>query len=760
MLALGSYAIASGGEELDSGSGLPPAFVGGLLLPILGAVPDAMVIIFSVVSATDETANSMLAVGMGTLAGSSAILLTLPWVIGVVLGRMQFTVTAVKSALSSGSSGAAANEGATAAEHAAHEPSAALRTRRVSADENPESDSTESSESTTDATEVDEDLPYDSESAADEEDELDDEGAARTAPQPLALAPMPRPRRRSSRSSSAALVLLPAVKVPCCCPWRTLNIRAKRVHSGKEMPPPLRCCPHEPFIKPMRWLWCACPSRRPAMPAAATSAAVSGALAFVARKEGWWTSDFWTLQGVTVYGEVRGVSLLMTSTTLCYLVVQLPVWLFSIPALIEWRQLATRIACFVGMLVCIAQFVVYVVVQCASPKIAAKQMRTHQSNARKRRWLKFQDSNEFRAWRSANLTRKEARANHRAALVKEFKLLEERQQRTAIHTSSKKRRGSTSKTVPAAKLASKDAHAAADAGISMIAVTRPSQLADITEEELERTEDRAVKKQCSRTFDLVAAHLASPERRKSSVDTSVDTSVDLASVILLQKNVDRALGLLSTKLGVAREELEREEIDKVVRRQASRTMKLTLALLCADVTEEPQVAAMLNEQSLHTSFSRWKKLHCAHELHMGIGEWKISHDLPLEEGDMEDASDEPSNQLAGHDGNGNNPFSLEALVGQKIYSIGKAVVMIGVGLALVTLFADAFVAANTSFAEILGISPFFVAVIVVPTVSNAAEIFVSIGSAAKKRRRGLSLLYNTLYVSLSRVETPRGRHYY
>ena len=122
MLALGSYAIASGGEELDSGSGLPPAFVGGLLLPILGAVPDAMVIIFSVVSATDETANSMLAVGMGTLAGSSAILLTLPWVIGVVLGRMQFTVTAVKSALSSGSSGAAANSGAAAAEHAAHAP--------------------------------------------------------------------------------------------------------------------------------------------------------------------------------------------------------------------------------------------------------------------------------------------------------------------------------------------------------------------------------------------------------------------------------------------------------------------------------------------------------------------------------------------------------------------------------------------------------------------------------------------------------------
>lgn len=50
---------------------------------------------------------------------------------------------------------------------------------------------------------------------------------------------------------------------------------------------------------------------------------------------------------------------------------------------------------------------------------------------------------------------------------------------------------------------------------------------------------------------------------------------------------------------------------------------------------------------------------------------------------------------------------------------------------------------------LLGINPFFVAVVVVPTVTNAAEIFISIGNAKKKRRRGLTLLFNALYGGVS-----------
>nr|CAD1843260.1 unnamed protein product [Ananas comosus var. bracteatus] len=59
----------------DPGAGI----VGGLFLPILGALPDAMLIL--------ETAQSQVLIGMGLLSGSTVMLLTLLWGSCIVVGK-------------------------------------------------------------------------------------------------------------------------------------------------------------------------------------------------------------------------------------------------------------------------------------------------------------------------------------------------------------------------------------------------------------------------------------------------------------------------------------------------------------------------------------------------------------------------------------------------------------------------------------------------------------------------------------------------
>ncbi|KAF5192115.1 Calcium-binding ef-hand [Thalictrum thalictroides] len=66
---------------------LGPGIVGGLFLPMLGALPDAMLILVSGISGTAEEAQSQVLVGMGLLAGSTVMLLTLLWGSCVVLGK-------------------------------------------------------------------------------------------------------------------------------------------------------------------------------------------------------------------------------------------------------------------------------------------------------------------------------------------------------------------------------------------------------------------------------------------------------------------------------------------------------------------------------------------------------------------------------------------------------------------------------------------------------------------------------------------------
>ena len=62
--------------------------IGGILIPILGAVPDGMMILNSGLGPL-EAVQEELRVGVGTLAGSTIMLLTVPWALGVWLNRRQ-----------------------------------------------------------------------------------------------------------------------------------------------------------------------------------------------------------------------------------------------------------------------------------------------------------------------------------------------------------------------------------------------------------------------------------------------------------------------------------------------------------------------------------------------------------------------------------------------------------------------------------------------------------------------------------------------
>jgi len=59
--------------------------VGSIVLPVLGAVPDGCIVLFSGIG---EDAQENLSVGIGSLAGSTIMLLTVPWFLSIVGGRV------------------------------------------------------------------------------------------------------------------------------------------------------------------------------------------------------------------------------------------------------------------------------------------------------------------------------------------------------------------------------------------------------------------------------------------------------------------------------------------------------------------------------------------------------------------------------------------------------------------------------------------------------------------------------------------------
>ncbi|KAL2483573.1 sodium/calcium exchanger family protein/calcium-binding EF hand family protein [Forsythia ovata] len=85
LMFLAATYLSAGSELLLEILG--PGLIGGLFLPILGALPDAMLILVSGLSGSTETAQSQVSVGMGLLAGSTVMLLTLVWGTCIIVGK-------------------------------------------------------------------------------------------------------------------------------------------------------------------------------------------------------------------------------------------------------------------------------------------------------------------------------------------------------------------------------------------------------------------------------------------------------------------------------------------------------------------------------------------------------------------------------------------------------------------------------------------------------------------------------------------------
>eukprot|EP00730_Choanoeca_flexa_P013326 TRINITY_DN5196_c0_g1_i1.p1 TRINITY_DN5196_c0_g1~~TRINITY_DN5196_c0_g1_i1.p1 ORF type:complete len:583 (+),score=148.80 TRINITY_DN5196_c0_g1_i1:29-1777(+) len=84
VLFFSSNLISDGSELLLLVPSLR-GIVGSVVLPILGAVPDGAIVLFSGLGAD---AQSQVAVGVGALAGSTIMLLTLPWFLAILGGRV------------------------------------------------------------------------------------------------------------------------------------------------------------------------------------------------------------------------------------------------------------------------------------------------------------------------------------------------------------------------------------------------------------------------------------------------------------------------------------------------------------------------------------------------------------------------------------------------------------------------------------------------------------------------------------------------
>ncbi|GFP79631.1 hypothetical protein PHJA_000106600 [Phtheirospermum japonicum] len=85
LMFLAATYLSTGSELLLEILG--PGIVGGLFLPMLGALPDAMLILVSGLSGSPEVAQSQVSVGMGLLAGSTVMLLTVIWGTCILVGK-------------------------------------------------------------------------------------------------------------------------------------------------------------------------------------------------------------------------------------------------------------------------------------------------------------------------------------------------------------------------------------------------------------------------------------------------------------------------------------------------------------------------------------------------------------------------------------------------------------------------------------------------------------------------------------------------
>lgn len=62
--------------------------IGAIILPFLGAVPDGMMVLFSGLGKPTDEAQEALKVGIGALAGSSILALSLAFGVMIIAGRV------------------------------------------------------------------------------------------------------------------------------------------------------------------------------------------------------------------------------------------------------------------------------------------------------------------------------------------------------------------------------------------------------------------------------------------------------------------------------------------------------------------------------------------------------------------------------------------------------------------------------------------------------------------------------------------------
>jgi len=84
ILAFSAKTIADGSDLLLEV--LHPGVIGGFVIPLLGALPDALIILVSGIGDADVVKEEI-SVGMGTLCGSTIMLLTIAWSGGLFAGR-------------------------------------------------------------------------------------------------------------------------------------------------------------------------------------------------------------------------------------------------------------------------------------------------------------------------------------------------------------------------------------------------------------------------------------------------------------------------------------------------------------------------------------------------------------------------------------------------------------------------------------------------------------------------------------------------
>ncbi|XP_051124984.1 sodium/calcium exchanger NCL2-like [Andrographis paniculata] len=84
LLSIGEQYVSTGSELFFQIIG--PGVVGASLFQLLGTIPQIVLILFSSLSGSDEAAQQRANLGIGLIAGTAAMLLTLVWGIVVVLG--------------------------------------------------------------------------------------------------------------------------------------------------------------------------------------------------------------------------------------------------------------------------------------------------------------------------------------------------------------------------------------------------------------------------------------------------------------------------------------------------------------------------------------------------------------------------------------------------------------------------------------------------------------------------------------------------